>query len=300
MLLCTYRPGAYFFEQLDSVLAQSYKAFSLWISDDSPDDSAERALDAYRQRTDDFAFKLVQGPRKGFAANFLSLICQDGLSADYYAFCDQDDVWSEEKLEVAVEALSQYAPDTPAVYCGRTLLTDEEGHVIGYSANWQKKPHFANALVQSLAGGNTMVLNRSARELVKKAGDASIVSHDWWVYLLVAGAGGHVIFDREPTIRYRQHDTNLVGANTSLAANLFRIKMLFRNRFRTWNDTNTRALAPVQHLLTPENRNRFQSFLNARSGNVISRLYHLRKSGAYRQTLMGNLGLIIATVIGKI
>lgn len=300
ILLCTYSPGNYFFEQLDSVIAQSHQNFSLWVSDESQDDSAVQALNDYVSRVESFSYKLVRGPCKGFATNFLSLLCQPGLQADYYAFCDQDDVWNSDKLEVAIRALKCIDPGVPAVYCGRTLLTDAKGKEIGYSADRQKPPSFSNALVQSLAGGNTMVLNHSARELVKKPGQPTIVSHDWWVYVLVSGAGGRVIFDTTPTIRYRQHDTNLVGANTSLAANLFRIKMLFGNRFRGWNETNVNALMSAQHLLTPGNRERFRHFTKARSGNVLSRFYHLLKSGAHRQTFMGNLGLVIATLTGKI
>lgn len=300
VLVCTYRPGEYFVEQLDSLAAQTYGNIHVWVSDDSPDDSAQAALEAYRHHNKCFDYTVVKGPQRGFAANFLSVLCREEITGDYYAFCDQDDVWSPDKIKIAVEALKQVSPGVPAVYCGRTLLTDEAGNEIGYSAAWPKQPSFENALVQSVAGGNTMVLNQSARDLVARAGQPPIVSHDWWVYLLVTGAGGQVIFDRTPTIRYRQHSTNLVGANTSLAANLYRIRMLFRNRFRTWNDTNTRALDSVQHLLTPLNRQRFQHFLKARSGNVITRLYNLRKSGAYRQTFMGNLGLFIATVTGKI
>ncbi|WP_218144809.1 glycosyltransferase family 2 protein [Marinobacter segnicrescens] len=300
VLMCTYCPSDYFADQLESLLAQSHRNFRLWVSDDSPDDSARKALDAYQSGSEGFEFNLIEGPKDGFAANFLTLLCCEDISADYFAFCDQDDVWEQNKLEVAVRTLKEVQPDTPAVYCGRTLLTDESGAETGYSAGRKRKPDFANALVQSLAGGNTMVINQAGRDLVRRAGTPPIVSHDWWVYLLVSGAGGVVLFDPVPTIRYRQHGSNLVGANTSLAANLFRIKMLFHNRFRTWNDVNVRALESAQHLLTPDNRKRFQHFVKARSGNIFSRLYHLRKSGAYRQTVIGNLGLFIATVTGKI
>ena len=82
---------------------------------------------------------------------------------------------------------------------------------------FRRPPSFRNALVQSLAGGNTMVLNRPARDLVALASRrARFVSHDWWAYLLVTGAGGAVHYSAKPLVRYRQHAHNLVGANTSL------------------------------------------------------------------------------------
>ena len=72
----------------------------------------------------------------------------------------------------------------PFVYCSRTRLIDEEGDDIRLSQFYKKPPHFRNALVQSLAGGNTMVLNEETRRLLMKAGaDVNVASHDWWVYL---------------------------------------------------------------------------------------------------------------------
>jgi hypothetical protein len=187
------------------------------------------------------------------------------------------------------------------VYCGRTLLVTEDNQVAGYSQAFRRPPSFANALVQSIAGGNTMVLNKSARELLLKAGECEIVSHDWWVYLLVSGAGGVVIYDETPTIRYRQHDENLVGGHTSFLAHLNRVRLLlFHDRFKNWNEINVESLRKAKHLLTVQNRELLEDFVSVRSGSLLHRLRHLRKSGVYRQTPMGNFGLLIATLTGKI
>lgn len=146
-----------------------------------------------------------------------------------------------------------------------------------------------------------MVLNQSARELLVEAGKCEIVSHDWWVYLLVSGAGGAVLYDHTPTIRYRQHDENLVGGHTSLMSHLNRVRLLlFHDRFKRWNEINIASLQKVKHLVTPQNREVLESFVSARSGGLLHRLGHLKKSGVYRQTPMGNIGLLIATLTGKI
>ena len=179
------------------------------------------------------------GPAEGFAANFLSLICNADIQADYYAFADQDDVWEPNKLERAVMWLSTVPSNVPALYGTRTLLVDERNQVMGLSPLFPQPPCFANALVQNIAGGNTMVFNKAARKLLREAGESiDVVTHDWWVYLVVSGCGGQVFYDVVPSLRYRQHNHNAVGQDTNWRARLSRIHLLLRGRFKGWNDRN--------------------------------------------------------------
>ena len=80
---------------------------------------------------------------------------------------------------------------TPALYGARTLLIDPEGAYLGRSPLFCRPPTFRNALVQNIAGGNTMVFNEAARRLLMAAGSAvQVPSHDWWLYLLTTAGGG--------------------------------------------------------------------------------------------------------------
>jgi hypothetical protein len=109
--------------------------------------------------------------------------------------------------------------------------------------------------VQSIAGGNTMVFNRAARDLLRQAGEnVEAVTHDWWAYMLVTSCGGAVHYDPYPTVRYRQHDANQFGSNVNPRAQLKRARLLLQGRFRGWVDANLRALQRVRHLMTPENQ----------------------------------------------
>jgi glycosyltransferase involved in cell wall biosynthesis len=301
VLMCTYNPGQYLAEQLRSIAEQSLPPSFVLISDDSASHYSDVRILEDLERAGLSETKVVKGPRKGFAANFLSALCCAELEGEYFAFSDQDDIWMADKLLIATEQLSRVPAGQPAVYCGRTRLVTEEDEDAGYSTVFRRQPSFANALVQSIAGGNTMVLNKSARELLLKAGECEIVSHDWWVYLLVSGADGAVIYDETPTIRYRQHDDNLVGGHTSFLAHLNRVRLLlFHDRFKNWNDINVESLEKAKYLLTAQNRELLEDFVSVRSGSLLHRLRHLRKSGVYRQTPMGNFGLLIATLTGKI
>src|SRR5262245_13136920 len=178
--------------QLASFERQTHKNWFVVASDDGSTDESIRVLEKFRDARGGLV-TICNGPSGGFAANFLSLICRAELKANYYALSDQDDVWEDDKLARALAWLSQMPPQIPALYGSRTSLIDADGRFIGKSPLFRKPPAFANALVQNIAGGNTMVFNEAARHLVIQAGGVlAIQSHDWWLYLLVTAAGGVV------------------------------------------------------------------------------------------------------------
>lgn len=301
ILLCTYNGQDYLAEQLDSFESQVHDNWEVWASDDGSADNTRSILDAYKKKWPQQRLSIQSGPAKGFVANFLSLTCNTNIAADFYAYSDQDDIWDADKLSRAVKWLKSVPAEVPALYCGRTRLVDADNNNIGAAPLFSKPPSFANALIQSIAGGNTMVFNNAARELLCEAGEnLPIVTHDWWAYMVITGCGGQVFYDPQPTLRYRQHPSNLVGTNSSWLARFKRIYMLHQGRFRDWNRANISALQLLDDKLTPENREKLQQFISAREMGLIPRLVHLKRSGIYRQTLFGNVGLMVAAVLGKI
>ena len=301
VLMCTYNGQGFLEKQLQSIQCQSHGNWHVAISDDGSSDATLNIANRYRYLWGEDKVSLWQGPCQGFARNFLSFICNRQLHADYFAWCDQDDIWDQGKLAAAVGWLSTVAQDVPALYLGRTELISEGGEPMGYSPLFRRPASFTNALVQNIGGGNTMVLNRAARALLQEAGEhLHIVSHDWWAYLLITGVGGQVFYDPRPYVRYRQHGGNLVGANSSWAARMVRLRMLFKGRFRSWNQINIAGLETVRHRLTEENRIALDRFKAMRAQGLAGRLLNLKRSGVYRQTLLGNLGLIMAAVIREI
>lgn len=301
ILLCSYQGQNYLPEQLDSLAAQSHVNWKLWASDDGSKDGTHSILEAYRDKWAKDKMSICIGPAEGFAANFLSLTCSSSILADFYAYSDQDDIWEPDKLSRALSWLGRVPADVPALYCSRTRLVDANNNDIGMSPLFKKTPSFANALMQNIGGGNTMVFNNAARELLREAGkNKLVITHDWWAYIVVTGCGGKVFYDSVPTLRYRQHGGNLVGTNASWASRLKRIRMLFQGRFRCWNDSNIAALSTLQHKLTAENQEILLRFAKARNMSLIPRLINLKRSGIYRQTLFGNIGLIAAAIFGKI
>lgn len=301
ILLCTYNGAKYLQDQLDSFKDQSHSEWVLWASDDGSSDSTVDIVKNFSNQIGNHRVHQFQGPKKGFAANFLSMVCNSDLKADAYAYSDQDDIWMKDKLERAIAFLKSMPLGKPALYCSRTLFVDKYNRALQVSQSYSKPAKFANALVQNIASGNTMVFNDAARSLLLELGqDADIDLHDWITYMLITGAGGEVFFDKNPSVRYRQHSKNLIGMNIGIRAKIGRIQMLFKGRFRDWNQRHVAILQKMLRLLTVENIAILRQFAKARQTQGIRRLAEFKKSGVYRQTLSNNIAFYIAAMFGKV
>jgi len=301
ILLCTYHGQHFLADQLDSIEQQNHRNWEVWASDDGSQDDTRAILGRYQSKWSESRLKIHYGPAEGFVSNFLSLTCKAEIQADYYAYSDQDDIWEADKLQRAVEWLSSVPSDVPALYCSRTRLVDAENRDIGLSPLFSRPPSFANALIQNIGGANTMVFNEAARRLIREAGEnIEVVSHDSWAYMVVTGCGGKVKYDAYPSLRYRQHNGNLVGMNSTWAARRVRVRMLWQGHLRKWNDRHLIALQRLQPRLTPESRHILDLLAGARQRSLVPRLIGIKKSGIYRQTLLGNLGLLAAAIFKKI
>lgn len=301
ILLCTYDGERYLGQQLDSFAAQTHSNWTVWASDDGSHDQSQSILADYQQQWPAGRLHVRSGAGNGFAGNFLSLVCRPEIRADYYAYSDQDDIWEADKLKRALAWLRTVPVDVPGLYCTRTRLVDSEGREHGLSPLFTKPPSFMNALVQNIGGGNTMVFNHATKQLLMRAGSrARIVSHDWWTYILVSGCGGQVCYDPWPSVRYRQHANNIVGANKGVLSRWVRLRKLFHGRYKGWNDLHVRALATCAQLLTDENRHVFNAFSAARVQWLIPRFIGMCRCGVWRQSIMDNIGLLAATILNKI
>ncbi|CFQ42457.1 alpha-L-Rha alpha-1%2C3-L-rhamnosyltransferase [Yersinia frederiksenii] len=300
ILMGTYNAEKFLEQQLKSIENQSVKNWSLWVSDDGSRDATLAILERYQRKWKPGQLNILSGPQRGFAQNFMSLVCNIEIIADYFSFSDQDDIWEEDKLERALNALSVVPLNQPSLYCSRTRLVDEMNIEIGFSPLCLKSAGFRNALVQSLGGGNTMLFNDTSRKLLLQAGSVDVVSHDWWVYIAVSACGGAIIYDSYPSLRYRQHQYNLVGTNTGCRQKLIRLKRLWKGEFQSWIDRNISALNLLNKNITLISKQRLEVFSAARRAPLLIRLFGLKKSGIYRQNFLGNLGLIFAALFGKL
>jgi glycosyltransferase involved in cell wall biosynthesis len=299
VLLCTFNGVRFLAAQLASLERQSHANWRLIVSDDGSTDGTLRIVEQFAQRVRQ-PVEIRNGPRCGPAANFLSLANDPLVDGDYFAFCDQDDVWHPDKLLKALDRLRAIPPGTPAAYGGRTRLVDAGGKPLGHAPRFLKPPSFANALVQSIAGGNTMLLNRAAKRLFEKAGAVTVVSHDWWAYQLITGHGGVFYYDPQPQVDYRQHMHNCIGGNRGVRAQWRRFRMVLVGGFADWNALNIRALQHCRHLLSEEARAHLDAYEAMRSGGLLQRLRIFAGSHISRQTSLGNLAFLTAVLLKKV
>lgn len=299
ILLSTFNGAGHLASQLDSIAAQDHRHWTVYASDDGSTDATLDVLGEYRSLWGVDRLILMQGPHTGYAANFMSLIGSAEVVGDCFAFCDQDDCWAIDKLSRALAWMRKQPVGVPAMYCGRTRLIDADDNLIGCSPLFRRTPAFRNALAQSLAGGNTMLFNDACRQLMARAG-GPVTSHDWWAYLVVTGCGGTVRYDPYPTIGYRQHDDNLIGSNASAGARLLRLKNMLRGSYADWNKINLAALEGIEAQITVENQRTLELFREVRSASLPRRLLRLAQARLYRQTAGGNLGLVLATLLGRL
>lgn len=213
VLLSTYNGSKFLQQQLDSLYEQTYPDVRILVRDDGSSDSTRNILQDEQSKG---RLDILEGHGNlGPALSFFELLRNAASSGtEYVAFCDQDDVWHPEKIARAVSALKSVAGSRPAMYCSRLEIVDEQLYHIGYT-EMPRKVGFGNALVENVAVGCTMVLNRKATDLVCENLPARVLIHDWWCYLVLS-CFGEVVFDDSAGIKYRQHGSNTIGIATNM------------------------------------------------------------------------------------
>jgi glycosyltransferase involved in cell wall biosynthesis len=301
ILMSTFNGAKFLSEQLDSLANQNHENWILYVRDDGSADKTLEILNEYERKWGSKKIIIFAGSNIGFSKSFLTLACDKSIKADYYAFCDQDDIWLPEKLTKAINLIQITKGNENAfLYCGRSHYVSEKLQPCGQSPLFIFPPNFRNALVQSIAGGNTMVFNQKTKNMLENIGLVDVPSHDWWLYILISGIDGVVFYDQNPYLLYRQHSQALVGGNVGLSRKLKRIFFLFQGRFRQWNSMNIEALNTSSCLLSTSNLKLLELFTKLRKSKLKDRLRLLQICGLYRQTRDGTISLYIAAIFGKI
>ncbi len=212
VLLAAYNGENFLRQQLDSLPAQSLDGVEILVRDDGSSDGTHRILTEFAQRG---SLRWYTGKHLGAGRSFWQLL-QDADEAEFYAFCDQDDVWDPDKLEIAVSMLSPLDSSRPALYCSDVRVTDAALHVLSEHMVRQAPVEYPHALMRNLSPGCTYVFNRTARELLCRydASQLGLELHDWTAYQ-IAACFGTVVYDPAPHMCYRQHGNNVIGAYRS-------------------------------------------------------------------------------------
>jgi glycosyltransferase involved in cell wall biosynthesis len=295
ILITTYNGSRFIREQLDSIINQRGIEVHFYISDDGSTDDTIKILTEYFKKYPNIFKELYNVNFKHPVKNFLNLSLRVP-EYKYYAFSDQDDVWFEDKLISAISILE----NGYSLYGGRTQFTDENLNTFGFSPLFSFPTEFGNAIVQSIAGANTMVFNQEAMSFLRKVKNHPVTSIDWLLYILVTFYGKKVFYDKNPKILYRQHSRNDHGTGKSLYSRLGRFIFLLNGKYKLFNNMNVKMLKEIidnQPLHNLKILDDFE-FLRKKMSFKISCFKFLKESKIYRQTLIGNLLLKFALFFG--
>jgi len=299
--MCTYNGDQYLRQQLDSIQNQDYKNWILYANDDGSKDSTLNILKSYQKKWGNQKLHIRRGPQRGFCQNFLNIINDPKINADLYFLSDQDDVWMPHKLSHTLKKISKLDASKPYLYCARTTYVSSNAKkILGQSDLFLKPPSFKNALIQSIAGGNTMTFNNHLKKVTQKYPKVDVVSHDWWLYIMNELVGGKTFYDPESTILYRQHSKSLIGANTGFVAKLKRLKMLLNGTYRTYNTKHLEVFNRLYFKGTSTNIELIDRFFILRDKSLRFRYKMIHDLGIYRQTWDGHMALYLGAVFHKL
>lgn len=274
VLISTYNGQRYLQEQLDSLYAQRGVRLTILARDDG---STDRTPDILRENANaNDCVKWYRGANLGPAESFLNLIF-GAPDADYYAFCDQDDVWDDDKLICAVRMLGGIDRNKPALYHSNLRLVDKD---LGYLGKAHDKPLAEparyTALAEPVATGCTMVMNRAARELLCERLPDRCKMHDEWTYLVVS-LTGKVLYDFTPHISYRQHDDNVLSVKPGTKTLKVMKDKIVRRRGGGWIPRSANAA---------ELYGKYQDILTGRDAAMV------KKMAEYRESVSGRMRLL--------
>jgi len=235
ILLATYNGERFLPEQIESITSQSFKDYNILASDDNSSDCTLEILRGYEGVLGE-QIKVVQSNTHSAKENFYNLL--DMADDEYIALCDQDDFWESDKLEKSLKALQRlekrYGKETPILVHSDLEIVDENlnsknkkmseltgiSEAIKYAKKESKylytistEKSFSRYLVENNITGNTVIINKALLDIYKRP-EVSFM-HDWWLGL-IAFTFGKVGFLNECLVKYRQHESNELGAKNPL------------------------------------------------------------------------------------
>ena len=275
VLLSTYNGEKFLKEQLDSLIDQEGIELQVLCRDDGSKYRTLDILEEYQKK--DGRISYYKGENLGPAQSFFDLIMKSP-DADYYAFCDQDDVWDKDKLKIAVNMLAVEDTSKPNMYYSNLRIVDQDlkFYRLSHSEPSVQKDKYS-VLTEDMATGCTVVFNKIAREFVQKGVPEYCSMHDTWIYM-ICKFFGKTIYDFDAHISYRQHGNNVVGTYLGKKTKdiyMARIKRLFDRDLQPRFNNACNFYKAFGNILTERDKQKVLKIVNYKKslGNRISLLF---------------------------
>lgn len=311
ILLSTYNGAKYLSEQLDSIIGQTFKNWHLIVRDDASSDNTVDLLRSYQAKESRIRLiSNVKGQNTGALVSYSTLLkyAIDNTDAEYFMFCDQDDVWFTDKIEISLKAIKDIENSTtnqeyriPILIFTDKKVSDENLNMLSDSFfKYQKlnpnKMGLNSLIVQNIPSGCTMLFNRALANKASPIPEEAYM-HDHWISL-VASAFGKFKYLNSPSMLYRQHSKNVFGAkettfwyflnklNFTEIRNLKKIIQQYTNQSMVFYQT-------YRDVLTYEQLEMLKDFSTFYNKNWLQRRVILIKHRITKHGFFRNLGLYL-------
>ena len=223
IIMAVYNGQEYIREQLESLKDQTYTEWRLVIRDDRRSDKTAEIVKKFSDEVEqEVIFKVNEKP-SGSAKNNFALLINDAKESDYVMFCDQDDIWKKDKIEITFNKMKQveerYGRDFPLLVHGDVEVIDENGNINADSmfemSHINADSKLPQILIQNHVTGCTMMCNKKLIAGISEyASSEYIIMHDY-LAALYASVFGKIEVIKKPLLSYRQHSGNSVGAKNN-------------------------------------------------------------------------------------
>lgn len=258
IIMSTYNGTKYLKEQLDSLLNQQGVSINLFVRDDGSKDDTIKLLNLYADKFN--SMKIIPEDNIGATASFhrAAKLAFEDVETEYYAFCDQDDIWLSDKLLSGIRIIGKEKRNRPNLYFSNLMMVDNSGNLLGNLLDDRVVScKRYNALASIGTYGCTCVFNRSALEMFCRLDESkNYIYHDNWLYSVCVFLGS-AFYDKESHIRYRQTGENVSGnKKIGVAVWVGRLKTLFRLKSdkRIYESIAKELLANFDKELQPDDK----------------------------------------------
>ncbi len=305
VLMATCNGEAFLAEQMASILSQTHRNVTLRVRDDGSHDGTAAIAAQFAERHPGRVIIEPGGDRPaGAARNFSALL--EKAAGPYVMLADQDDVWLKDKVAVTLARMKQAeqarSGDLPILVHTDLRVVDEALSTLAESF-WRYqnlRPHrtltLNRLLVQNTVTGCTAMLNRALVDRVRPMPEG-VIMHDWWLALVAAALGAIEVVD-QPTVMYRQHGANDIGAKKwSFRYALRRASELYgRAQGQALRRTQQQAelfLHRYREDMDEPTRQMVATYADLRRRSFLSRRMAIVRGGFFKVGLLRNLGLLL-------
>ena len=288
------------------MFSQTVQDFELLVRDDGSTDNTTDILRQYAEKYPNRIKINTNTPPTGNAKDNFFLLMKDA-SAEYMMFCDQDDCWLPEKIELTLKAMQSLAQDKPALVHTDLTVADEKLETIRKS--FYRMQHYERgmkltlnkALAQNTVTGCTTMINKCLCDMAKDTNHKDIIMHDWWL-AAIASAFGNVKAVKQPTILYRQHGKNSVGAK-SFSQSFQLVKSGEKDLQKSLDKTYVQAKQFTEVFgdkLTEKQQNAILRFATTPKNKPIKRVCTIIRHGFWKQSFLHKLAQLGMPFLSKI